>query len=205
MDEVQEDGGYSDDDLDALPPDAFQELQENALRLTQQPHIRGNASLTTINCSPTKSTINLTGGIGGFSFARTTSQQGHVPAHPEPPSSDYGDFDDEMLDGEIYDAAEQPAFPVSRNNAVLATAADDSTRRDEWRQQRYGGPPQLPRYEEQQRSYKPPGTFAVQNQGRDRNAAYNSHQPNEMPLSQDGEDVEGLRAQIQKVCLDPEI
>lgn len=201
MDEVQEGDGYSDDDLDALPADAFQELQENAIRLTQQPNTSRNTSAS--NRPPTKSTANLTGGIGGFSFARTTSQQGHAPAHPEPPSSDYGEFDDEMLDGEIYDAAEQPAIPVSRNNAVLTRVAGDSSQREEWRQQRYGGLPQLPRYKEQLRSNKNPGDFVVQNQG-GRNAAYNFHQPDEMPLSRDGEDVEGLRAQIQKVCLCPE-
>ena len=203
MDEVQEDDDYSDDDLDALPADAFHELQENAIRSTQQPNTRRNGSPPTSAWIPTKSTANLTGAFGGLPFGGVTSRPGHVPAHPEPPSSDYGDFDDEMLDGEIYDAAEEPALPISRNNTISAGVAGDGTQREGWRQQRYGAPPQFRGYKGQQ----PPRRILdleMQDQKRAQNVSFSGHQPDEMHVHQGGEDVESLRAQVQEVCQSPE-
>ncbi len=204
MDEVQGDDGYSDDDLDALPAETFHELQETAIRSTQNPRGHGKASVQSKHRPLTKSPADLTREIGGLSFEGLASQQGRATPHPEPPSSDYGDFNDEMLDGEIYDAAEQPAVPVSRSNPSLGKVAGDSTQREEWRQQRFGGLPQSRGYEEQLRPHKSPGNLGVQNHVGDKSGSYKGHPPAEMLVSQSGEDVESLQAQIQEVCLFPE-
>lgn len=202
MDEVQGDDGYSDDDLDALPAAAFHELQENAIRYTQQP--QNHASVQPIHRPLTKPSTDLTRGIGGLSWGGLKSQQGHAPANPEPPSSDYGDFDDEMLDGEIFDAAEQPTVPVSRSNAALGRVAGDSTQREEWRQQRFGVPLHPRGYEEPRNPHKSQGEITMQNYIGVKNASYRGHQPDGMLLSQGGEDVESLQAQIQEVRLFPD-
>ena len=199
MDEVQEDDGYSDDDLDALPADAFHELQENAIRSTQQPKTTRNAFPPAITRISTKSTGNVIGGFGRLPFAGIRSQQGHAPVHSEPPSSDYGDFDHEMLDGEIYDAAEDSAFPISSNNLALASRVGDSTQREGWRQLRYGAPAQHRGYEGQHQSHKI-SDVETQNRTIVQNINYNSHQSHGMLVSQAGEDAESLRAQIQEVC-----
>lgn len=202
MDEVQGDDGYSDDDLDALPAAAFHELQENAIRTTQQP--LNHASIQPNHRPVIKPSTNLTSGVGGLSWGGLEPQQGHAAANPEPPSSDYGDFDDEMLDGEIYDAAEQPAIPVSRSN-VLGRVAGDSTQREEWRQQRFDGPPHPREYKEQNVLHNPQGDIVMQDRVGGKHGGYRAHQPDEMLLSQGGEDVESLQAQVRDVRLYPDV
>ena len=109
MQEVDEGDGYSDDDLDALPADAFQELQQNAIRSTQQQDHNEPRNLPlgpgqglSGNGDSRRGIGNL--GASGNAFYKTTS-----PVHPQQASSDYGDFDD-LLDGEIFDAAEEPVI-----------------------------------------------------------------------------------------------
>lgn len=130
--EVDEEDGYSDDDLDALPVDAFHELQQNAIRSTQPPEYHDKSA------HPIGTPVQLPGPVGRIavhgnldnasktSFARTYAQQ---------PSSDYGDFDDEMLDGEIFDAAEEPAYITARKDVVVGSPIGGSTHREEVRQQ----------------------------------------------------------------------
>ena len=200
MDDVQEeDGGYSDDDLDALPADAFHELQENAIKSTQQQKPYDATPGSALRRPFTKPSVSLGGGIGGALFGGNATQQARVPAHAEPPSSDYGDFDDEMLDGEIYNAAEQPAIPIG--NAVLRRAGGDSSQREEWRQRRYGGLPHSRGNEQQQYPHKILGDVNEYTHIGGNNASYNSRPPNELSQSQRGEDVESLQAQIQEVSL----
>lgn len=103
MQELDEEDGYSDDDLDALPVHALQELQQNAIISTQNASGHGNTSYSTRTSLPRP--IGLTVGLGKY--------PSNTDNYPPQPSSDYGDFDDgmlddEMLDGEIIDAAEQP-------------------------------------------------------------------------------------------------
>lgn len=134
MQEVDEEDGYSDDDLDALPVDAFHELQQNAIRSTQPPEYRNKSA------HPVGTSVQLPGPVGRIavhgnldnasntSFARTYAQQ---------PSSDYGDFDDEMLDGEIFDAAEEPVNITARKDGVVGSPIGGSTHGEELRKQRF--------------------------------------------------------------------
>ncbi|KAL9600069.1 MAG: hypothetical protein Q9219_003439 [cf. Caloplaca sp. 3 TL-2023] len=131
--DVDEDGDYSDDDLDALPDDTFHQLQEHAITSTQH-------AATTNNVHPfqpeNKISGALAGGVERLSFSRHPAVEEDLDFQHHP-SSDYGDLDDDMLDGEIYDAAEEPAV-----NAVHASKAADiprgeSTQRELWRKQRY--------------------------------------------------------------------
>lgn len=134
MDGIEEDDGYSDDDLDALPVHAFQELQQDAIRSTQQPRAFQQPQLPLAK-QPVPAAIN--GNLGGFdrlSLDNYGTQQ--------LPSSDYGDFDDEMLDGEIFDAAaEQPSLLQSHVNAP---PVGESTQTEVWRHQLYANPPLKP-------------------------------------------------------------
>lgn len=103
MQELDEEDGYSDDDLDALPVHALQELQQNALKSTQQANEHENASYITQSTLPRPTGLAV--GLGKY--------PSNAANYPHQPSSDYGDFDDgmldeEMLDGEIINAAEQP-------------------------------------------------------------------------------------------------
>ena len=137
-DRAVEDDRYSDDDLDGLPDHAFHELQEKAFRSTQQqstsvqpPVLRQLPRQKQLGPAPSfdrRAVANAT--------VRNNDQHGY-----QPPSSDYGDFDDEMLDGEIYDAAEQPGFAAEHGTTFIGENAGESTQREQWRQQRYGIPP----------------------------------------------------------------
>ena len=130
-----EDDGYSDDDLDALPINAFHELQDNAVRSTQ--HALPRAQLPTLANSVRP---GHNGVAGGFNQFPTSADVNTPSAHrgPTQPSSDYGEFDDDMLDGEIFNAAEQPALAAKYEQKLAGGDAGESTQREKWRQQRYG-------------------------------------------------------------------
>ena len=131
MDGIEEDEGYSDDDLDALPIHTFQELQQDAIRSTQHPLAPQHAQLPTV-----KQPIAINNGLGGFDRL-SLGQYGTGTL--QLPSSDYGDFDDEMLDGEIFDtAAEQPSLLGNRVNAHQM--AEETTREEAWKHQVYNNP-----------------------------------------------------------------
>jgi hypothetical protein len=146
MQEADEGDGYSDDDLDALPADAFQELQQNAIRSTQQ--LEHNEQLVL----PSRSFQGLSGpeslrkGFGNLILSGNASYKAPAQIHPQQASSDYGDFDDEMLDGEIFDAAEEPIILKERGGGFTARPLRENTQREQWRQQRFGAPPR-PHYE----------------------------------------------------------
>ncbi len=130
MEGTEEDDGYSDDDLDTLPVHAFQELQQDAIRSTQQPqaHGQGQKLYTTLNI--------VANGHLGASEQLSIAANGENYSHQ--PSSDYGDFDDEMLDGEIFDATEQQSILLGETNPIRV--ADESAYREPWVQQEYGRP-----------------------------------------------------------------
>lgn len=205
-DQAVEDDGYSDDDLDALPDYAFHELQEDAVRSTQQPREK----LPTLRPPPRPHPSDLTGGLGRLSVGKP-SVIANDPDNFQPPSSDYGEFDDEMLDGEIFDAAEQPALAAKFDVRATDQITSESSQREQWRQQRYGAQPFEPRAPEpyareksaalvpfrdlavpQQKHNSVQGTDAVRSQGGDASV---------QPPPHGVADVEALQAQIQKVRL----
>ncbi len=130
MEETEEDDGYSDDDLDTLPVHAFQELQQDAIRSTQQPQVHGQGQ------RPYSGLKVVANGRLGTSEQPKIGANGNNYSHQ--PSSDYGDFDDEMLDGEIFDATEQQSILLGDNDSLKM--ADESAYMEPWMQQEYSGP-----------------------------------------------------------------
>ncbi|KAK4692351.1 hypothetical protein P7C71_g4832, partial [Lecanoromycetidae sp. Uapishka_2] len=147
MDDQDEgDGSYSDDDLDALPDHTLDELQENAVRSTQQPASRAN--LPPPGHQLRSEHAGAASGIHRLSAGGIVSQRANQHILP-PPSSDYGDFDDEMLDGEVLDGdmvdvSEQPStariYQTDLAGKLAENQRGESTQREDWRQQRYSGP-----------------------------------------------------------------
>lgn len=146
MQEVEEGDGYSDDDLDALPIDTFHELQENAIRSTQ--HIDSNER-PILPLNPEQILPRSARLRNDFPYTAVNdngSYNPHVQNHPQQASSDYGDFDSEMLDGEIFNAAEEHVVITGREGGLVGRPIGESTQREQWRQHRFG-PPQPLLYE----------------------------------------------------------
>ena len=209
-----EDDGYSDEDLDALPAHAFHDLQENAIRSTQNPVSEAHL--------PTLDQLRGARTFDAARFARApvngapnTSAGRHAPAQP---SSDYGDFDDEMLDGEIIDAASQPALAARFENKAMEKKPGESTQREQWRQQRYSCPlPSENTTKNRQIDEQPTGAdeandtgFTTQTQkidwekealGRASSVdGQNYHGPARGSI-----DIEALQAQVQKLLREREV
>ena len=207
-DQAVEDDGYSDDDLDALPDYAFHELQEDAVRSTQQPSTR--AQLPALRQPPQPDPPKLGDGFGRLSvgkpFGNANDQHNYQPL-----SSDYGDFDDEMLDGEIFDGAEEPSLAVKYDARVVDKGPGDSTLREQWRQRRYGAPLAEPRIpephaREQVAAREPIRNVAIPQRTHNGVQRTNSVRPRNgdtsvQPLLHGAADVEALQAQVQKVRL----
>ncbi|KAL8756952.1 MAG: hypothetical protein Q9184_004341 [Pyrenodesmia sp. 2 TL-2023] len=138
--DVDEDGGYSDDDLDALPVDTFHKLQHHAIISTQQATGTGHPPVLPAY-KPHKGVSGaLSGGLKRLSVTgRRPSLQDELD-NPQHPSSDYGELDDEMLDGEIYDAAEGPGIDPVQASRAANIAYGVNTQRELWREQRHGAP-----------------------------------------------------------------
>lgn len=190
-DQAVEDDGYSDDDLDALPVNAFNELQEDAVRFTQQPAAKPRPIVPTTERSIP---ANITGGFGRLSVGPDVAA---YHKGPQEPSSDYGDFDDEMLDGEIFDGANQS---TTYERARSAVPMGESTQREQWRQQRYGAPLTNPNYQVQQQpvpsqlSANHPARSILPNAGKAVPPV-----PLEPPTSPVSTDVASLQAQVAKL------
>ena len=207
-DQAVEDDGYSDDDLDALPDYAFYELQENAVRSTQQPSTR--AQLPALRQLPRPDPPRLGGSFGRLSVGKPPANANDLYNY-QPPSSDYGDFNDEMLDGEIFDAAEEPNLAAKHDASVVDKGPGDSTLREQWRQQRYGAPLAEPRIpephaREQVVAREPIRNVAIPQPNYNGIQGTNSVRPRNgdtsiQPLSHGAADVEDIQAQIQNVRL----
>ena len=133
-----DDDDYSDDDLDALPGNTLHKLQEDAIRYTQQPLQR--PQLPTVGHASRPGPAEIASGFGRMSVDRNLDNTYDPHALPQA-SSDYGDFDDEMLDGEIFDAAEEPSLAARFEVPSNVQKIGEQTQREQWRQQRYGVPP----------------------------------------------------------------
>ncbi|KAL8837256.1 MAG: hypothetical protein Q9176_005790 [Flavoplaca citrina] len=138
---AQNQDDYSDDDLDALPDSTFQQLQENAFESTQQAARGKRLTLSPAARPPKRTPAVLAQGLErlsvGGAYPSFMSQRASELA--QLPSSDYGDLDDEMLDGEIYDTAEEPgANAIQASRVASLPAGGESTQRKQWRNQRYG-------------------------------------------------------------------
>lgn len=208
------DEGYNDEDLDALPDHAFEELQENAVRSTQHP-------ATQVQLPPLGQPANsrahmIAGSLGRYPMGDSTT---NAPDQriPLQPSSDYGDFDDEMLDGEIFDGAEDPALAAKYEFASAAAPHGESTQREQWRQQRYGQPPSNVgvsghrQLERSQADRNLPTITANEAIGKrnfvsgDSSFRANNRNTTEPPLNNGPADVDALQAQVQKLLSEREL
>jgi len=208
------DDGYSDDHLDALPDHALEELQENAIRSTQQTITRGQ-----LPAPGQSSRAGDPDPAGGFGRSLVGEAVTDIPLQRVPllPSSDYGDFDDEMLDGEIFDAAEEPALAAEYEAANGLRGIGETTQREEWRQRRYGPSPLIVeplRNQQLERTpvvIKPPP--ASSNQMDKRVSAVNgnlsvtagAHNMSMQPAQKGSVDVDALQVQVQKLLREREI
>lgn len=189
MQELDDEDGYSDNDLDALPLHALQELQQNAIRFTQQAGECGNTSYSTRNT--VLRTTGLAVGLG--KYPSNTDNYTHQP------SSDYGDFDDgmldeEVLDGEIIDAAEQPM-------AVSALGrAGERMHKEKCRQERFCAPQSLQRSGREQDVFFRENTAKV-DQGSETMSLEDDHSRIAAENVPEHPTVDHLRAQIEKVFL----
>ena len=205
-DQVGEDDEYFDDDLEALPDLTFHELQKNAIQSTQQASLSPQVQLPTI-----KQTTGLTSGLGRLSVAGSANHAAKQPAL-HAPSSDYGDFDDDMLDGEIFDAAEEPALAVRYKAVTRERESGGPSQREQWRLQRYrpdqrGSEP----IETQQRvsqqeanslpSYNGSGLGGIQATAQEGGYMHLGEESQTRPSPEETTDVIALQAQVQKVGL----
>ena len=205
-DQAGEEDDYSDDDLDALPDHAFHQLQENAIQSTQRPSLCAQVQLPTI-----KQSRGLAGDHGRLSVEVAASQSARQHAF-QAPSSDYGDFDDEMLDGEIFDAAEEPTLAARYEAIADEKEPGKHAPREQWGLQRYGanrfktGPIEAQQFAHQQGAVGEP--LVNDNEFRGPNAKGHGgrvlHVENQNSTSQPAQeitDVNALQAQVQKVGL----
>ena len=204
-DPAGEEDDYSDDDLDALPDHTFHELQQNAIQSTQQPSLSAQVQLPTIE-QPRR----LASGFGRLSVAGPASHAANQSSI-QAPSSDYGDFDEDMLDGEIFDAAEEPALVARYKAGTRGQEPGEQFQREQWRLQRYGANQQTPEPLQAQQRVSQQGAVAVPSYsdndlrtpsttvqaGR---AMYLINVDRTGPHPQESADVNALQAQVQKVC-----
>ena len=94
MADPDDEDGYSDAELDALQSEDFLELEQNALQCTQRSYAAANQNQFQL---PVHVAPPQTEAFNAASRLQQTRQQ-----QAQPPSSDYGDFDDDLLlDGEV--------------------------------------------------------------------------------------------------------
>lgn len=140
MQEVDEGEGYSDDDLDALPADAFQELQQNAIRSTQQQDQNERVEVSFRRDQGLPGAQDLGRGMENSALSGNAFCKTPIHVRTQQASSDYGEFDDEMLDGEIFDAGEESVLFQERMGGFTAPQIGENTQRDLWLKQRFDVP-----------------------------------------------------------------
>lgn len=205
-DQAGEDDDYSDDDLDALPDNAFHQLQENAIRSTQQPSLSAQVQLPTIEPS--------TGLAGSLERLPVVGPAVHTANQHTflAPSSDYGDFDEDMLDGEIFDAAEDPALAARYEACSDGNKPEEYSQREKWRLQRYGANQRRSGPVEAQQGVNQHGAVGVplssgnnsgvpSATGQGGRVAHSVNQNPTGPPLQESVEVNALQAQVQRVGL----
>lgn len=168
MADIDEEDGYSDDDLDALPSHDFLKLQHQAFQSTQHQPVHVNSVPQNTTFKGLLPHPNIYPQHGSLHFHT------HAPTHMQTsnsfqqPSSDYGDIDDEILDGELLDIPEQALVYKPKNHA-LQNGAGDAAQLDSWDKQRHAAPPQPQKppqfhrgFQGQDTAKSPPSRHAVE-------------------------------------------
>ncbi|KAI9669297.1 MAG: hypothetical protein M1831_000332 [Alyxoria varia] len=181
-----DDDSFDDTDFDQLPPNTLQELEQRARFSTQQkaPQLFPNAS----SLQPIAERNNVPN-ENGESFA-------------EDPPSDYGLDDEDVIDLDAQPPAANPSFP----QRPVRPVPDEVTHREQWRQQRYGAPPQFCRQPQSRNTpfvqpfkngARPPASQATEQNG--------YHQPSQP--TQNGLPVQHIsqKPQLPTELMDPDM
>ena len=144
MDDNEEDGVYSDDDLDALPENALSELEFKAVQSTQQKnqfitrgqHQQDHQSLPFLP-KPPQQILPVQPRYDG----RKAQQYAQSVDYPQQPSSDYGNLDDTDIGADLLDAGDFTNLADESQRGLVNRSVGDPTQRDHWRQHGYGVPP----------------------------------------------------------------
>ena len=195
MADVDEEQGYSDDDLDALPSDTFLELQQDAIRFTQQPNSATTIRAAVPNPSSTKTSTDHS----------TSANRASLRVKRNPlalPSSDYGELDEAVFEGETIDIADDDVINDGFENIGPQQAVGEHTQREQWRQQRYGQPLQqhMPRIQlDGARDGGPEnGQFEEDDEMLDQ--PYSAEETDQPRTMHKDTTVEALQVQVQQVC-----
>lgn len=197
--DVDGDDGYSDDDLDALADDTFHRLEEHAITSTQQVAQGNHAFFPPHGWPHNKASMPLASGLERLPVGSGLGLQEDFD-YPQQPSSDYGEMDDELLDGEIYDAAEEPGVNAIQASRAAHISYRESTQREHWRQQRYAIPPVQPESGPQRARTGPQlsnGTHASRAKTR---AIDETLDNDSVPQPGSQADMTTLQAQLLEVC-----
>ncbi|MCJ1365826.1 hypothetical protein MMC16_004951 [Acarospora aff. strigata] len=140
MDEIEEEGVYSDDDLDALPDHALSELEFNAVQSTQQKNqsvTRGqrqhDQQTLPILSKPPVQTLPIQPRYDG----RKAQQYAQSVDYPQQPSSDYGNIDDEDFGPDLLDAEGITNLADPAQTQFADRTGGENTQREQWIQNRY--------------------------------------------------------------------
>ena len=119
MDDNADETNFSDDSLDALPDDALVELEQNAIRSTQQPPRQYPQP-------------------DHFAQALNRYDSPAQRVLPQRIQPDYEDFDSEHFDAGLFDDA-GVATPVEETDEFIhPRPPGETTQRENWRQERFG-------------------------------------------------------------------
>lgn len=195
MDKDVQDDFDDDFNLDELPDDALNELEYRALRSTQQ-----KPTLTSVAYDQ----LAVNGHqVQEYVEHEREKQFAHQPGpetdYVEPPSSDYG-FDDE----DVIDLDAHPAFAEQCFTKPARNLFDEVIQREQWRQQRYVTPARQGQREVQQFQPAAAKSHAVEPYTRDQLekdvAEEESHRKQESIPEAPQFDVALLQARIKEVC-----
>lgn len=144
MDDNEDDGVYSDDDLDALPEDALSELEFKAVQSTQQNNQlithgqrQPNQQSLPLLPKPSEQIVSVQPRYDG----RKAQQYAQSVDYPQQPSSDYGNFDDTDIGAELLDAGDLTNLADDNQRGLVDRSVAGPTEREGWRQQQYAASP----------------------------------------------------------------
>ncbi len=144
MDDKEEDGVYSDDDLDALPENALSELESKAVQSTQQNiqlmtngHYQHDQQSLPSLPKPPEQTFPEQPRYDG----RKAQQYAQSVDYPQQPSSDYGNLDDTDIGADLLDAGDFTNLADESQRGLVDRGFGGPTQREDWTQHQYGAAP----------------------------------------------------------------
>lgn len=143
MDDNEDDGVYSDDDLDALPEDALSALEFKAVQSTQQQsqfitHRQRQQDQQSLPLPPKPPDQTLP--VQPRYDGRKAQQYAQSVDYAQQPSSDYGNLDDTDIGADLLDAGDFANLADESQRGLVDRSVGGDTQREHWRQPRYGAP-----------------------------------------------------------------